>query len=73
MLKTYFGVPSSAKIQEFHRIKASNEILHAKSYRRVSKRDSTVVCTKAINGYMKFGSFKCFLKYIVEENEHYLA
>ena len=70
MLKTYFGVPSSAKIQEFHRIKASNEIFHAKSYRRVSKRDSTVVCAKAINGYMKFGSIKCFLKYIVGENEH---
>ena len=38
MLATYFGVPPSAKIQEFHRIKASNEIFHAKSYRRVSKR-----------------------------------
>ena len=73
MLTAYFGVPPSPKIQESHRIKASNEIFHAKSYRRVSKRDSTVVCAKAINGYMKFGSIKCFLKYIVEENEYYLA
>ena len=30
MLTTYFGVPPSATIQELHRIKASNEIFHAK-------------------------------------------
>ena len=73
MLTTYFGVPPSATIQEFYRIKASNEIFHAKSYRRASKRDSTVVYVKVLNGDMKFGSIKCFLKYIVEENEYYLA
>ena len=44
-----------------------------KSYRRVSKRDSTVVYVKVMNGDMKFGSIKCFLKYIVGENEYYLA
>ena len=73
MLTTYFGVPPSATIQEFYRTKASKEIFHAKSYRRVSKRDSTVVYVKVMNGDMKFGSIKCFLKYIVEENEYYLA
>ena len=73
MLTTCFGVPPSATIQEFYRIKASNEIFHAKSYRRASKRDSTVVYVKVMNGDMKFGSVKCFLKYIVEENEYYLA
>ena len=41
MLNTYSGLPPSTKIQEFHRVKASNEIFRAKSYRRVSKREST--------------------------------
>ena len=44
-----------------------------KSYRRVPKRDSTVVYAKVMNGDMKFGSIKYFLKYIVEDNEYYLA
>ena len=73
MLTKYFGVPPSAKIQEFHKIKAFNEIFHAKSYHRVSKRDSTVVYTKAINADLIFGSIKCFLKYTVKENKYYLA
>ena len=33
----------------------------------------TVVYAKGINGDVKFGSIKSFLKYIVEENEYYLA
>ena len=73
MLTTYFGVPPSAKIQEFHQIKASNEIFHGKPCRGVSKRDATVVYAKAMNGDVKCGSIKSFLKYFVEENEHYLV
>ena len=60
MLTAHFGVPPSANIQEPRRIKASNEICYAKSYHRVSKRDSTVVYAKVMNGDMKFGSIKCF-------------
>ena len=48
-LTTYFGVPPSAKIQDFHRIKAFNETFHAKLYCHVSKRDSTVIYVKAIS------------------------
>ena len=73
MLTTYFGVPPSTKIQEYHRIKASNEIFHAKSYRCLSKRDSTLIYAKSINADMKLRSIKCFLKYIVKEKEYYLV
>ena len=65
MLTTYFGVPPSATIQEFYRTKASKEIFHAKSYRRVSKRDLTVVYVKVMNGDMKCGLINFFLKYIL--------
>ena len=61
MLPAHFSVAPSAKIQEFHRIKAS-KMFHAKSYHCVSKRDLTVVYAKAMNGDMKFGSVKCFSK-----------
>ena len=60
MLTTYFVVPASTKIQEFHRIKPSNEMFHAKSYYRVSKRDSIVVYAKVMNRDMKFGPMICF-------------
>ena len=43
MLTTYLGLPPSTKIQEFHCIRASNEIFLAKPYRRVSQRDSIIV------------------------------
>ena len=40
MLLKYFGVsPSSHDMCKFDRTTLSNEILHAKSYQRVSKRD----------------------------------
>ena len=56
----------ATKIQEFHCLKSSNEIFHRKSYRCVSKTDSIVVYAKVMNGDMKFGPIKCFLKYIVD-------
>ena len=55
LITACFGLPQSTKIQEFHGIKPSNEIFHAKSYRVVSKRESTVVYAKVLSGDMKFG------------------
>ena len=60
ILTTYFGVPPSATIQELPRIKASNEIFHPTSYRHVSKRDSTVVYAKVMNGDMTLGQSNVF-------------
>ena len=60
ILTTYFGVPPSATIQELPRIKASNEIFHATSYRHVSKRDSTVVYAKVMNGDTTLGQSNVF-------------
>ena len=55
LITACFGLPQSTKIQEFHGIKPSNEIFHAKSHRVVSKRESTVVYAKVLSGDMKFG------------------
>ena len=60
ILTTYFGVPPSATIQELPRIKASNEIFHPTLYRHVSKRDSTVVYAKVMNGDMTLGQSNVF-------------
>ena len=75
MLKTYFGVPASTKIQEFHCIKASNEIFHAKSYHGVSKIDRLLFMQKCRSNEQRFETWvhQMFLKYIVEENEYCLA
>lgn len=63
MLSKYFGVsPISHDICKFDRMILSNEILHAKSYQRESKRDSVVVCY-IYNEELKYGFIKQFYLY----------
>ena len=73
MLSKYFGVlPSSHDICKFDRMILSNEILHAKSYQRVSKRDSTVVCY-IYNGELKYGFIKQFYLHNQSNRSFYFA
>ena len=60
MLWKYFGVsPVSRDICKFDRMILSNEILHAKSYQRVSKKDLTIVFY-IYNEELNYGCVKQF-------------
>ena len=63
LLSDYLSsVPLSQRLFSFNRMLYSGEIFHAKSYQRVSRRDSTVICYSD-NNEIRYGSIQLFLMY----------
>ena len=61
LLSDYLSsVPLSQRLFSFNWMVYSGEIFHAKSYQRVSRRDSTVICYSE-NNEIRYGSIQSFL------------
>ena len=56
------SAPLSQRLFSFNRMSYSGEISHAKSYQKVSRRDSTVICYSQ-NNEIRYGSIRLFVMY----------
>ena len=71
MLSEYFGSsPIMQDIYSFNRMLYLGETYDAKSYQRVSRRNSTVICYPC-DGVVKYGCIQLFILY-KQENRKYL-
>ena len=71
MLSDYFGsLPIMQNIYSFNHMLYLGEIYHAKSYQRISRRNSTVICYSS-DRVVKYGCIQLFILY-KQQNRKYL-